>query len=193
MKDYSVLNGMIENQKSELRTAYDKGYDQGYVEGQKHDLEHTENIVRSHEKCKSVLEAEYERGLNDAWMCAKKIISKNGEGYNATDLEVFGVDDGFELSALEAVERLKEYEKKHYNLPVSMRGEINIGDEVKITEEDGIFRAIVIQRDNTKYPYTIMYDNGDTQYVEEGSLEKTGRHFDAFENLLKQMREGECE
>ena len=28
MRDYSVLNGMIENQKSELRTAYEKGYNQ---------------------------------------------------------------------------------------------------------------------------------------------------------------------
>lgn len=72
MKDYSVLSD-LPCQWAQLVTAYDKGYEQGYVEGQKHDLEHTENIVRSHEKCKSVLEAEYERGLNDVIKYLKEI------------------------------------------------------------------------------------------------------------------------
>lgn len=132
----------------------------------------------------------YIDGMNLAWQCCKR-FSESDSGKCSTIWGYFEWDDFLGQSPFEAIEKVKEYDKKHYDLPESMRGEINIGDEVKVTEEYGIFRAIVIQRDNTKYPYTIMYDNGDTQYAEEGSLEKTGRHFDAFENLLKQMRNDE--
>lgn len=176
MRDYSVLNGTIENQKIELRTAYDKGYNQGVKD---FDL-----ILATSKKEKEG----YNRGLEAAWECCKRIIKLSPDMQE----DIFNMSgDHFIFdahSADEAIDILKRYDEKHYDLPESMRGEINIGDEVNITEEGGIFRAIVIQRDNTKYPYTIMYDNGDTQHVVEGSLEKTGRHFDAFENLLKQMR-----
>ena len=188
MKDYSVLSD-LPCQWAQLVTAYDKGYEQGYVEGQKHDLEHTENIVRSHEKCKSVLEAEYERGLNDAWMCAKKIISKNGEGYNATDLEVFGVDDGLELSALEAVERLKEYEKKHYDLPESMRGEIKVGD---IVETRGFSKPVIVI--NTPFDFEdsdeikVMNYLGDTAWVKIENCSMTGRHIDKLAETFEQLK-----
>lgn len=187
MKDYSVLSD-LPCQWAQLVTAYDKGYEQGYVEGQKHDLEHTENIVRSHEKCKSVLEAEYERGLNDAWMCAKKIISKNGEGYNATDLEVFGVDDGFELSALEAVERLKEYEKKHYDLPESMRGEINIGDEVRNMTNGCL--GVVIKKAFEGH-ITVVSSCGNTYSWETGRCSKTGKCYKQFAEAISSLQDDE--
>ena len=180
MKDYSVLEGLDNNFKIELRCAYDRGYRQG------RDDEWAETKVKESE----TKDEGYNRGVNDLWESICKYMDADivlsTEIWGCTSWEKFA-----QLSPFEVIERLKKYEKKHYDLPESMRGEINIGDEVKITEEGGIFRAIVIQRDNTKYPYTIMYDNGDTQHVVEGSLEKTGRHFDAFENLLKQMRNDE--
>ena len=178
MRDYSVLNGMIENQKSELRTAYDKGYNQGVK-----DIDFQLAISKRQDEA-------YKQGLHDAWACCKRFLNSDDKVCD----KIFGVSgwaDFLDQSPSEAIEKFKEYDEKHFDVPESMRGEINIGDEVKITEQGGIFRAIVIQRDNTKYPYTIMYDNGDTQHVVEGSLEKTGRHFDAFENLLKQMRNDE--
>ena len=178
MKDYSVLEGLDNNFMIELRCAYDRGYRHG------RDDEWAETKVKESE----TKDEGYNRGLESAWSCAKRIMSMP-----LSDQEkIFNMQDERAImdahSAEEAIDILRRYDEKHYDLPESMRGEINIGDEVEITEEDGIFRAIVIQRDNTKYPYTIMYDNGDTQHVVEGSLEKTGRHFDAFENLLKQMR-----
>ena len=63
MKDYSVLNGMIENQKSELHTAYDKGYNQCVKD---FDL-----ILATSKK----EEEGYNRGLESAWSCAKRIMS----------------------------------------------------------------------------------------------------------------------
>ena len=111
MKDYSVLSDLHTCQWAQLVTAYDKGYEQGYVEGQKHDLEHTENIVRSHEKCKSVLEAEYNRGVNDLWESVCKFmdadITLGKEIWGCITWEKFA-----QLSPSEVIERLKEYNKK---------------------------------------------------------------------------------
>lgn len=132
----------------------------------------------------------YIDGMNLAWACCKRFLNSDDKVCD----KIFGVSgwaDFLDQSPYDAIEKFKEYDSKHYDLPESMRGEINIGDEVKVTEEDGTFRAIVIRRYNTPYPYHIMYENGDTQYVAEGSLEKTGRHFDDIENLFKKMRDDE--
>lgn len=173
MRDFDAIKkkemSSIENR---IRHIYNVGY---------------EDCLKDQQKAKDEV---YKQGLEDAWQCCKR-FSESDSGKCNTIWGYFAWDDFLGQSPFEALEKVKEYDKKHFDLPESMRGEINIGDEVKIMEEDGIFRAIVIQRDNTKYPYTIMYDNGDTQHVVDGSLEKTGRHFDAFENLLKQMRDDE--
>lgn len=176
MKDYSVLEGLDNNFMIELRCAFDRGYRQG------RDDEWAETQAKQKEN-------EYERGLNDAWMCAKKIISKNGEGYNATDLEVFGVDDGFELSALEAVERLKEYEKKHYDLPESMRGKIKVGD---IVETRGFSKPVIVI--NTPFDFEdsdeikVMNYLGDTAWVKIENCSMTGRHIDKLAETFEQLK-----
>ena len=177
MKDYSVLEGLDNNFMIELRCAYDRGYRQG------RDDEWAELQAKQKEN-------EYERGLNDAWRVVTEFLLMGDFDRGMTFSTRF-LDELLKMEPKMAVERLKEYEKKNYDLPESMRGEINIGDEVKVTEEDGTFRAIVIRRDNTPYPYHIMYDNGDTRYVEEESLAKTGRHFDDIENLFKKMQDDE--
>lgn len=64
MKDYSVIienlmDGIITN----LEEAYDYGYDQGYEDGKKASCD-----------CKDNMEAEYNRGLNEAWEMAKKLF-----------------------------------------------------------------------------------------------------------------------
>jgi hypothetical protein len=175
MKDYSVLEGLDNNFMIELRCAYDRGYRQG------RDDEWAETQAKQKEN-------EYERGLNDAWMCAKKIISKNGEGYNATDLEVFGVDDGFELSALEAVERLKEYEKKHYDLPESMRGEINIGDEVRNMTNGCL--GVVIKKAFEGY-ITVVSSWGNTYSWQTGHCNKTGKCYKQFAEAISSLQDNE--
>lgn len=186
MRDFDAIKKKemcsIENR---VRHVYNIGYETGYADGTKvNDGERGSVYYGGYGDG-------YNRGVNDLWESVCKFmdvdITLGKEIWGCVTWEKFA-----QLSPSEVIERLKEYNQKHYDLLESiMRGEINIGDEVTITEEDGIFRAIVIQRDNTKNPYTIMYDNGDTQHVVEGSLEKTGRHFDTFDNLLKQMRNDE--
>ena len=71
-------------------------------------------------------------------------------------------------------------------------GEIKIGDEVIFKEPDyPDTKGVVIQVDNKagyKYPYNLMLDNGDSQWSEEGSITKTGRHFPEIEQVLKAMQ-----
>ena len=129
MKDYSVLNGMIENQKSELRTAYDKGYNQGVKD---FDL----SLAASKKE-----EEDYKRGLETAWECAKRIMTMP-----LSDQEkIFNMQDERAImdahSAEEAIDILKRYDEKHYDLPESMRGEIKVGD---IVETRGFSKPVIV-------------------------------------------------
>lgn len=103
MKDYSVLNGMIENQKSELRTAYDKGYNQGVKDF---------NLILEARKKE---EEGYNRGVNDLWESVCKFmdadITSDKEIWGCTSWEKFA-----QLSPSEVIERLKEYNKNQEHI-----------------------------------------------------------------------------
>lgn len=70
----------------------------------------------------------YERGLNDAWECAKKIATS--DGLQPDELETIfdhrGIDPIFEcFSASEAIAKVKEYEDRQKKT----NDEIHVGDE----------------------------------------------------------------
>ena len=112
---------------------YNKGYGAGYKDAYevgKKDGQKAERML-IHEPLKKDLEEAYHKGfkhgqelrakeaecaeacgMKRAWDVARKILSRHGEGYNATDMEVFGTDDVFSLSASEAVAKLEAWEKK---------------------------------------------------------------------------------
>lgn len=169
MKDYSVLNGMIENQKSELRTAYDKGYNQGVKD---FDL-----ILATSKK----EEEGYKRGLETAWSCAKRIMSMP-----LSDQEkIFNMQDERAImdahSAEEAIDILKRYDEKHYDLPKNE--EINIGDEIICNGVN--IKAVVFKiLDNTHYK-CFSLEHGVT--TEEGVV-KTGRRFPEMVELIERMK-----
>ena len=156
MKDYSVLNDLHTCQWAQLVTAYDKGF----ADGQKHDLEHTENIIRCHEKCKSVLEAEYERGVNDLWESVCKFmdadIVSDKEIWGCTSWEKFA-----QLSPSEVIERLKEYNKKQEhiircckNCKHSENGMVGSTERCESCYYDGVSKANTLfepmETDNSK-------------------------------------------
>ena len=64
MKDYEVLDGMIEKHTEHLKTAYDKGYEQGYEDG----------IGDKNTDVKSEISDSYNNGMHDAWECIKKLL-----------------------------------------------------------------------------------------------------------------------
>ena len=112
-KDYNVLDELTPKTVELHRAIFDKGYKQGFNEGQAHQLA-SDDVFR--ESCEK---SAYEKGLNDAWECVKKLAYEKMEGgFDFKELkEIF---DGRILtteilqnySASEAVKKAKEYEEK---------------------------------------------------------------------------------
>lgn len=98
MKDYSVLEGLDNNFMIELRCAYDRGYRQG------RDDEWAETQAKQKEN-------EYERGLNDAWRVITEFLLM-GDFDRGMTFNTRFIDELLKLEPQNAVERLKEYNKK---------------------------------------------------------------------------------
>lgn len=126
MKNYAVLADLGVNTASYIEKAFDRGYDQGYNDCKVELLEdeakchyqegyndgYRKGVERGKEARVAEADCAYQCGLRRAWEVARKILSRHGEGYDATDREVFGTDDVFSLSASEAVSKLEAWEKK---------------------------------------------------------------------------------
>lgn len=205
MKDYSVLDNMIRMVGDAIKQAFDKVYKQGYEDG----------IGDGAKSVKSWDKACYEQGLNDAWEAARKLIHpRYGGYYDDTKLEIFDYRNSDDvltmLSASEVIAKIKEYEEKQtkkscHNCGKTSCGvrkaepdiaclnwvakqtddEIRVGDEVYI-KTDGC-KGIVWGIEFVEY---LVFGGTSTMYYGE-HLEKTGRHFDAIEEVLEQMREND--
>ena len=104
----SILEGMIRaDYQKQVDDAYQRGYDKGYADKTNND-----------KVCKELAKDIYQRGLDDAWDAARKIVLNPDEGGTSlTDyFAVFG--DGSmqsvfrNYSASEAIAKLKAYEEK---------------------------------------------------------------------------------
>lgn len=127
----------------------------------------------------------YQRGLNDAWECARKIWQSD------IYLRIFKVpmrmDCFTKFSASEAIEKIRQYEQE--------KEEIKVGNEVKSDDE----KYIVLQKylNNIDELMVVLFNRRDGQigtwhmYNANGAIfEKTGRHFPEIVEALKKMREG---
>lgn len=126
------------------------------------------------------LEAEYERGLNDAWELVRRLRTTA-----PTDIiEIFDKDTTFsvieELSASEAIKKWKAWEDKN---------EFKVGDEVVC--RDGIKGIVVGISNNTEQISLLSNEYNVPQLLIKSHATKTGRHFDQIEEVLKQMKEEE--
>lgn len=173
MRDYSVLNGMIENQKSELRTAYDKGYNQGVRD---FDL-----ILATSKK----EEEGYNRGLESAWACCKRFWQSDEN----TCRDIFNIicwEDFFDISPSEAIKKFKEYDEKHFDVPDNCK--IEVGDEIVYSdplkgEEKGIVMGICNNWVEVKF-----LKSWNCVGVHKDSVKKTGRHFEQLDEILETMK-----
>jgi len=125
-----------------------------------------------------IKEAEYERGLNDAWELVRRLRTTA-----PTDIiEIFDKDTTFsvieELSASEAIEKWKAWEDKN---------EIKVGDEVVC--RDGIKGIVVGISNNTEQISLLSNEYNVPQLLIKNHATKTGRHFDAIEKVLKKIQE----
>lgn len=167
MRDYSVLNGMIENQKSELRTAYDKGYNQGVKD---FDL-----ILATSKK----EEEGYNRGLESAWACCKRFLNSDDKVCD----KIFGVSgwaDFLDQLPSDAIEKFKEYDEKTFDVPDNCK--IEVGDEVR----DDMFDIVgVVIRIEDNHAYVLKKDGIGIWTLD--AVVKTGTHFEEVSDMMKHL------
>lgn len=168
-----ILDG-IRSQLSELvEYAFKEGYEAC-----------SEDAVKSMRECGFTSPEEaYQKGLDDAWECARKIMRMG----STKQEEIFCVHGDLEilerLHPSTAISKIKAYEEKKK----AGEEEIKIGDEVKNKKGK---RTIVTAFWNTGSVSTIDVVTGKTYIEEPSKLLKTGRSFPQIAEVLKQLQEG---
>jgi hypothetical protein len=125
--------------------------------------------------------SEYQRGLNDAWECARKIVDC-AIPYEALEnyLEIgeCTADVIKHLPAFKAIEVVRQYEQE--------KEEIKVGDEVNAP----FGKAIVVNIDSVAEKIWLVYadGHGGFEYFKDAPT-KTGRHFPEIAEVLEKMRE----
>ena len=167
------------NQKA-VEDAYKRGYDNGYKDKTNND-----------EVGKELASEIYQRGLNDAWEAARKIVLNRDEGGTSTlDLsEIFDcvtIQQVFRrYTVSEVIAKLKDYEEKQEDSQ-----EIKVGDEVAFHHDDGRPDTVVVVTYIGQDGFIDGMDGRGTQYAHKNPTKwtKTGRHFD-IEKILEEMKE----
>lgn len=122
----------------------------------------------------------YNKGLEDAWELAKKIVLPDHlGGYTVDELkDIFGKNTFASLmntfSPQEALAKVKAYEEEH--------NEIKVGDVVKLK---GTSHEAVVTRVTEISIYCLFRDGSCDIYVDKENLEKTGKHFDSIDEFVK--------
>ena len=123
----------------------------------------------------------YQRGLEDAWWAARKIVCDESFDWN-TLLHIFD-SRSFEIifrnfSASEAVAKLKAYEEKQDD-------KIEVGDEVKW--HSNVVVVTRLYKDGVLDWCDGISKDGRAFHVLAENVRKTGRHFD-IASILEDMR-----
>ena len=128
----------------------------------------------------------YQRGLEDAWECAKKLFSTMSEN----EIEkLFPTEwkNGFsglmQMKPQYAMAKIKAYEEKQND-------KIEVGDEVAFHNDDGRPDTVVVVTYIGQDGFIDGMDGRGTQYAHKNPTKwtKTGRHFD-IASILEEMRE----
>lgn len=141
---------------------------------------------------KSKTNAAYQKGLEDAWDAARKIVLSREDGglfgYEERKA-VFGCGNYMALKtflAPEAIEKIRQYEQENEGLGI--QGYFKRGDEV--IDADGTKAVILrVSEDNYCQVYT---KNGCIYnwHIHTYKFHKTGRNFPEIAEVLKKMQEG---
>lgn len=132
-------------------------------------------------------EADYQRGLNDAWEIVQKVFrfEKDG-GMSYEELEkIFGTEFTAEIANLpleKVMSTLTDYEAKK-----KAEEEIKVGDEViqSFTHHEGVVVKLPLEGDIV----TVLEKTGYAYGTPINNLKKTGRHFPQVAELLDAMEE----
>ena len=174
-KDYEVLNELEPKTVELHRAIFDEGYKQGYKDGQA-----------------DVVTTAYEKGLNDAWECARKIAcDKSQNGYSLYTLrEIFGTASlcgiFWNFSAFEAIAKIKEYEEKQ-----KADDEMKAGDEIESIYGTNIGKRYIFTKSLGTHYANVLTSDGEVAYINPTNYKKTGRHFDQIVEVMEQLKEGQ--
>jgi len=156
----------LEGLKTQVLTCIEAAYDKGYKAAK-------QDVIAVGNK------SEYERGLNDAWECAKKIAADNGLNYDELE-KIFGYQSITAIfgrfSASEAVAKIKEYE----DCQKKTDDEIHVGDEFYLL--NGTYKHIVIGFSNNGEILALRSD-GTPVWCTCEEIHKTGRKYPIAEIL----------
>ena len=141
----------------------------------------------------SLQDEAYQRGLDDAWEAAQRVVCRTEAGGMTLDTlqKVFGVISPVIImqsnTAQEAIDKIKAYDDKHFD-------RIEVGDEV-VFETEGAEPFVILHKyyDDAGHPsgyrYFVYAQNGEVLIFNEGDgPKKTGRHFQETNKLLEAMR-----
>lgn len=177
----SVIEGLV---RKDIEERVDEAYQKGYKD--------CETRYCSFDACPN-RQAEYQRGLDDAWEAAKKIFGFVRDGGIPLDEigKIFGYaeDEDFctadiirHNTASEAIAKLKAYEEKQ-------KDKIVVGDEVAFHHDDGRPDTVVVVTYIGQDGFIDGMDGRGTQYAHKNPAKwtKTGRHFN-IASILEDMR-----
>lgn len=182
MKDYKRIKHMRNLNDSliweRMKRCYDFGYEDGKADTPFTDTEEAEKKA-------------YSKGLSDAWDAAKKLCRSVKYGgieehcseiFEETPFEIFDV---FDYTATEAIAKIKAYEDKQ-----KQDAEIKVGDEV--TTKRGSKGIVITDEPSMDGCISVWLSTcTHVQIYPVKDLSKTGRHFDAIAEALKELRGAE--
>ena len=153
--------------------ARSEGYEDGYEKGR---------AIKIDEAHDYSTDKAYQRGLDDAWECAKKIdlmrdsdvVAIFGEKYDM-DWSLTHISENYSVS--EVVARIKEKD-------------IQAGDEVTFVFNNN-HRTVLVTGEDIFYYQGFTLSDGNTWRIDkrDRTITKTGRHFPEIVELIKRMEE----
>ena len=175
----NLLSKMRDYTSADVEEAYNRGYDEGKGQAWSDEIKKYEIEPEKEREA-------YQRGVNDAWECAKKIAVDSAFGGISVKklFKIFGTysyHNVFEkYTPQEAIAKIAEYEKQ--------KDVIKIGDEVCYT--DATIAGVVVRCRNDGF-YNVMDKTGQQNIRSGIEITRTGRTFPQIEEVLKAMQEGE--
>lgn len=172
MKDYSVLNGMISNHTSEMRTAYDKGYKQGMKDI---DDQFVLNVK---------VQDAYKKGMDDIWGLLNEFLDmmegKRGRIFHTARFQTLLKD----YTPQRAMKLLSESREKTSD--DSDNSKIEVGDVVKRADID---KSVVIIKFTEEGWALGMNEEGNISDVKLSIYKKTGKHFEQIAEVFNSLKD----
>ena len=188
---YLTINGRTDNRcytlvrpVAELEVLNSDYINEHY--GQMQDEAYQKGINDGSLDVKQRVKGAYQRGLEDAWEAAQKVVCKTTAGGMSLDTlkEIFGVQSPAAImqsnTAQQAIDKIKTYEDKRSD-------RIEVGDEVTHKSDSVVWKAVCIRIDGDRQHMNLMGYTGSVGYYPVDDFTKTGKHYD-IASILEAMR-----